>query len=97
MKGYTKPEKLKRWWPTMPVMHARAHSITLQVGPHLAGTYFFKVAKAADMCSILRIHNQCECCNSAEFADPTQTFFYKMAHDKASESGETLSCNVVLL
>jgi hypothetical protein len=67
----------------MPVMHACAHSTTLhQVGPHLAATYFFEVAKAADVCSTLRIHNQCECCTSAEFARCHPIFFYKMAHDK---------------
>jgi hypothetical protein len=68
MNGYAELEKLKHWWPTMPVMHACAHSTTLQVGPHLAATYFVEVAKAADMCSTLRIHNQCEYCTSAEFA-----------------------------
>ena len=50
MKGYTQPEKLKCWWPTIPVMYACAHSTTLQVGPHWAATYFFEVAKAADVC-----------------------------------------------
>ncbi len=50
MKGYTEPEKLKCWWPTIPVMYACAHSTTLQVGPHWAATYFFEVAKAADVC-----------------------------------------------
>ena|SRR5258707_15781802 len=53
MNGYIEPEGLKRWWPTMPVMHACAHSTTLQVGPHLAATYFCEVAKAVDVCSTL--------------------------------------------
>src|SRR5258707_14053983 len=56
-------------------MHACAHSTTLQVGPHWAATYFFEVAKAADVCSTLRIHNQCECCTSAEFAGCHPKFF----------------------
>jgi hypothetical protein len=59
----------------MPAMHACAHSTTLQVGPHLAATYSLEAAKAADVCSTLRIHNQCECRTSAS----TQ---YKMAHVK---------------
>jgi hypothetical protein len=66
----------------MPVMHACAHSTTLQVGLHLAATFFFEVVKAADMCSTLRIHNQCKCCTSAEFARCHPNFFFKMAHDK---------------
>ena len=83
MKGYTESEKLKHWWPTMLVVHACAHSNTMQVGPHWAATYFFEVAKAADMCSTLRIHDQCECCTSTEFAGcHPNNFFFKMAHDK---------------
>ena len=54
MKGYTEPEKLKCWWPTMPVMHAHAPSTTLQVGPHWTTIYFIEVAKATGMCSTLR-------------------------------------------
>jgi hypothetical protein len=66
----------------MPVMHACAHSITLQVGPHLAVTYSFEVAKAADTCSTLRIHNQCEAAPQRSLPDAIQIFFFKMAHDK---------------
>jgi len=52
------------------------------VGPHWAITYFLEVAKAADMCNTVRIHNQCKCCTSAEFAGCPNFFSYKMAHDK---------------
>src|SRR5258708_39296719 len=82
MKGYTEPEKLKCWWPTMLVMHTRARYKTLQMGPHWTTTYFLEVAKPAGMCSTLRIHSQCECCTSAEFAGCHQIFFFQMAHDK---------------
>ncbi len=57
------------------------HTTTLQVGPHWAATYFFKVAKAADVCNTLRIHNQCERCTSTEFARWHPNIFYKMAYD----------------
>src|SRR5258708_434009 len=76
MKGYTEPKKLKCWWPTMPVMHAYARYTTLQMGPHWAVTYFIEVAKAADMCSTLRIHDQYECCTSTEFAGCHPIFFF---------------------
>jgi hypothetical protein len=66
----------------MPVMHACAHSTTLRVGFRWAATYFCEAAKAADMCSTLRIHNQCECCPSAEFAGCHPFFFLQMAHNK---------------
>jgi hypothetical protein len=82
MKGYTEPEKLKHWWPTMPVMHTCAHSTTLQVGSHLTVTYLLEVAKAADTCSTLRIHNQCEAAPQQSLLDAIQFFFFKMAHDK---------------
>ncbi len=64
----------------MPAMHACAHPTTLQVGPHLATTCLSEVAKAADVCSTLKIHSQYECCTSAEFAGchPIFFFFYKM-------------------
>src|SRR5258708_33356210 len=70
MKGYTEPEKLKRWWPTMPVMHACTHFTTLQVGLSWATTHFLEVSKAADMCITLRIHNQCKCCCIDSIAAP---------------------------
>src|SRR5258707_15342156 len=82
MKGYTEPEKLKCWWLTMLVMHTRARYKTLQMGPHWTTIYFIEVAKPAGMCSTLRIHSQCECCTSAEFAGCHQIFFFQMAHDK---------------
>jgi hypothetical protein len=47
-----------------------------------AATYFFEVAKAADMCSTLRIHNQCNATPQWSLPDATQFFFFKMAHDK---------------
>jgi hypothetical protein len=67
----------------MSIMHACAHTTTLQVGPHWAATYSFEVSKATDVCSTLRMHNQCECCTSTEFArcHPIFFFFHKMAHD----------------
>jgi hypothetical protein len=66
----------------MPVMHTCTHSTTLQVGPHLATTYFFKVAKATDTCSTLRIHNQCEAAPQWSLLEAIQFFFFKMAHNK---------------
>src|SRR5216684_7197349 len=82
MKGYTEPEKLKCWWPTMLVMHTRARYKTLQMGPHWTTTYFLEVAKPAGMCSTLRIHSQCECCTLSGVCRMPKFFFFQMAHDK---------------
>src|SRR5258707_14879314 len=90
MKGYTEPEKLKCWWPMMLVMHTRARYKTLQMGPHWTTTYFLEVAKPAGMCSTLRIHSQCECCTSAEFAGCHQIFFFKWRMTRFSEFAVTM-------